>query len=122
MLDSPWDVVSTRTSGGLLGSNKELFRGEALRMAEGRVRVEDGEDHLCEEDNGGVGGLVGRWQAFLYRTQGLRNCLFLWERMDPLDLQLWKVTYAKAWTHNPDLETLPLWVLCLFGTVLVAVT
>ncbi len=53
MLDPPWDVVSTRTSAGLLGSNKELFGGEALRMAEGGVRVEDGEDHLCEEDNGG---------------------------------------------------------------------
>jgi hypothetical protein len=41
MLDPPWNVVSTRTSGGLLGSNKELFRGEAL-MAERGVRVEDG--------------------------------------------------------------------------------
>ena len=53
MLDPTWDVVSTRTSGGLLGSNKELFGGEALRRTEGGVRVEDGEDHLCEKDNGG---------------------------------------------------------------------
>jgi hypothetical protein len=59
MLDPTWDVVSTRTSAGLLGSdNKELFSGEALREAEGGVRVEDGEDHLCEEDNGGVGRRV----------------------------------------------------------------
>jgi hypothetical protein len=48
--------VSTRTSGGLLGSNKELepFVGEALRMAKGEIRVEDSEDDLCEEDNEGV--------------------------------------------------------------------
>jgi len=51
MLDPPWDVVGTRTPGGFLGSNKELFRGESLRMAEGGIRVEDGEDHWCEEDN-----------------------------------------------------------------------
>lgn len=61
-------------------------------------------------------GLVGGLQAFLYRSQGLRDYLFLWEHMDmdPLDpqctLQLWKVTYANTWTHNPDSETLPLWV------------
>jgi hypothetical protein len=59
MLDTPWDVVSTRASAGLSGRNKELFSGEALRTAEGGSRVEDGEDHLCEEDNGGVGRRVG---------------------------------------------------------------
>lgn len=51
MLDPTRDVVSTGTSAGLLGSNKELFRGEALRTAEGGTRVEYGEDHLCEGDN-----------------------------------------------------------------------
>jgi hypothetical protein len=86
------------------------------------MRVEYGEDHLCEEDNGGA----GRWVAsILISLAGVAGgCLFLWEHMDPRynTVQLWKVTYAKAWTHNPVLETLPLWVLCLFGTVLVAVT
>jgi hypothetical protein len=59
MLDPTWDVVSTRTSAALLGSNnKELFGGEALWKAEGGIRVEDGEDHLCEEYNGGFGRQV----------------------------------------------------------------
>jgi hypothetical protein len=126
MLDPPWDVVSTRTSGGLLGNNKELFRGEALRMAEGGVRVEDGENHLCKEDNGGVGGLVGRWQGILISLAGVEGLFVLMGAYGPtgpstLSLQLWKVTYAKAWTHNPHLETLPLWVLCLFGCCFVTV-
>jgi hypothetical protein len=121
MLDSPWDVVSTRTSGGLLGSDKELFRGEALRMAEGGVRVEDGEDHLCEEDNGGVGRRVASILIFA-GVEGLFVLMGAYGLDPQRTLQLWKVTYAKTWTHNPDLETLPLWVLCLFGTALVAVT
>ena len=59
MLDPTWDVVSARTSAGLLGSNnKELFGGEALWKVEGGDRVEDGEDHLCEGNNGGVGRRV----------------------------------------------------------------
>jgi hypothetical protein len=71
MLDPPWDVVSTRTSGRPLGSNKEPFRGEALRKAEGGVRVEDGEDHLCGEDNGGVGRRVASILISLAGVAGL---------------------------------------------------
>jgi hypothetical protein len=71
MLDPPWDIVSPRTSGRPLGSNKEPFRGEALRKAEGGVRVEDGEDHLCEEDNGGVGRRVASIFISLAGVAGL---------------------------------------------------
>ena len=68
-----------------MGNNKELFRGDALRMAGGWVRVEDVENHLCEGENGGVDRLIGRWQGILISVEGLRACLFIWERMDPLD-------------------------------------
>jgi hypothetical protein len=52
VFDAPWDVMGARTSVGFLDRNEELVLG---RGAEGGVRVEDGEDHLCEEDNGGAG-------------------------------------------------------------------
>lgn len=65
VFDPPWDVMSTRSTVSFLQSNEELLLGEVDRRgAEGWVRVEDGENHLCEEDNGGV---VGKWEAFLYR-------------------------------------------------------
>jgi len=51
VFDPPWDVVSTRTPFGCWGRNEEFLRGEGLRTAEGGVRVEDGEDHLWEDDN-----------------------------------------------------------------------
>jgi hypothetical protein len=50
MFDPPWNVVSPRTPFEFLGSNEEFFRGEDLRTAEGGIRVEDGEDHLWEDD------------------------------------------------------------------------
>ncbi len=104
MLDPPWYIVSTRASVEFLGRNKELFGGKGRGMAEGGVRVEDGEDHLCEVDNG---GLVGRGEAFLYRRGCGSVCSY--GTLDPhAHSQLWKVTYAQAWTHNPLLETLPL--------------
>lgn len=68
-----------------MGSHKEIFGGEALRTAEGGVRVEDGENHLCEEDNGGVGRRVAGILISLAKVAG--QCLLLWERMDPLDPQ-----------------------------------
>ena len=56
VFDAPWDVMSARTSVGFLDRNEELFLGKLLGGgAEGGIRVEDGEDHLCEEDNGGAG-------------------------------------------------------------------
>ena len=63
VFDPPWNVVSTRSSVSFLQSNEELFLGAVHRWgAEGRVGVEDGEDHFCEGDNGGT---VDKWQAFL---------------------------------------------------------
>jgi hypothetical protein len=65
VFDPPGNVMSTRPSVSFLQSDEELFLGEVHRRgAEGRVRVEDCEDHCARKR---MEGWVDKWQAFLYR-------------------------------------------------------
>ena len=55
-----------------------------------------------------MGGQVGG----ILIAQGLRACLFLWEQWTHNALgQLWKVTYAQAWTHNQ------IWQVYCYGSI-----
>jgi hypothetical protein len=126
MLDPTWDVVSTRTSAALLGSNnKELFGGEALWKAEGGIRVEDGEDHLCEEYNGGF----GRQVASILIIAGVEGTICpygsIWTGPTPIMEITFMRKHGPTWTHNQVWKLCHYGSLCLFGTdrtVLVAVT
>ena len=128
MSDSTGNIVGARAFVGFQGKSEELFLGQALlREAEGGIRVEDGEDHLEGSWEGEISVEGGQLKGGEVRGRHSYNChpvggLFVlmgafgrwtYSRLVPF----WQVTYAhtgQAWTHNPYLESLPLWVLCLY--------